>query len=622
MNKDTDNRNMIYFLIVSMALLAFYQFFVFGPDQKERAKAQVAAAAASSSAAIAAGLPVGGVVAVPLTRAQALTQAPRVAIDTPSLKGSLSLKGALIDDLYMIKYDRTVEKKNDPVELLTPANSKSAYYVVSGYNFQNIPNAPTIDTVWTVASGTALSVGKPVVLTYDNGAGLTFTRTLSIDANYMITEDNAVANATTQAIAFSPYSMVVRNGMPEHAGKEAVVHEGAIATSSKTLSSPKMGDYRTDSLKYKDMAKPKDGKKLEKKDSIGGWYGITDKYWMAAVIPDQSQAVQYTARADLLDGVPVFRSGYVDNAVTLAPGQTWKAQSHIFAGAKQNTQLQVYEDTLHIPRFHWAVDWGLLSVLTYPMYWLLDKLYALVGNFGLAILSLTVIVKLVFYPLAHKSYESMTKMKQVQERLKPKLDAIKKRHEGDPQKTQEATMALYQEEKVNPMAGLGGCLPMLLQLPVFWALYKVLMLAIEMRHAPFFGWINDLSARDSTTIFNLFGALPFNPATVPLIGTVLDGPLHIGIIAILYGASMWLSQQMTPMTGVDPMQKKMMSFMPIMLTFFMTQVAVGLIIYWIWSNILTILQQYSIMHRLKVENPIDTGIKKVRELMDKGKKAA
>jgi YidC/Oxa1 family membrane protein insertase len=612
---------MIYFLIVSMALLAFYQFFVFGPQQKERAKAQVAAAAASSSAAIAAGLPMGGV-STTLTREQALAASPRVAIDTPSLKGSISLKGALIDDLYMIKYDRTVEKKNDPVELLTPAGAKNAYYVQSAYFAQNVSGMPDENTIWTQSGGSVLSPGKPVVLSYVNGAGLTFTRTLSIDANYMITEDDAVTNTSGAAVSFQPFSVVMRSGMPEHAGKEAVVHEGAIATSSKTLTSPKIGDYRTESLKYKDMAKPKDGKSLEDKNSIGGWYGITDKYWMAAVIPNQAQAVSYTAKAIVTNGVPVFRSGYVDAPVTLAAGTTWKSQSHIFAGAKQNTQLQAYEDTLHIPRFHWAVDWGMLSVITYPMYWLLDKLYSLIGNFGLAILSLTVIVKLVFYPLAHKSYESMTKMKQVQERLKPKLDAIKKRHEGDPQKTQEATMALYQEEKVNPMAGLGGCLPMLLQLPVFWGLYKVLMLAIEMRHAPFFGWINDLSARDSTSIFNLFGALPYDPATVPLIGTVLNGPLHIGIIAILYGCSMWLSQQMTPMTGVDPMQKKMMSFMPIMLTFFMTQVAVGLIIYWIWSNCLTILQQYSIMHRLKVENPIDTGIKKVREMMDKGKKAA
>jgi len=253
------------------------------------------------------------------------------------------------------------------------------------------------------------------------------------------------------------------------------------------------------------------------------------------------------------------------------------------------------------------------------MYWLLDKLYAFIGNFGLSILALTVIVKLVFYPLAHNSYESMTKMRQVQDRLKPKLDAIKARFPDDAQKQQEATMALYQEEKVNPMAGLGGCLPMLLQLPVFWGLYKVLQLAIEMRHAPFFGWITDLSAPDSTSIINLFGLLPFDPVTVPLLGTFFAGPLHIGAVVILYGFTMWLSQQMTPMTGVDPMQKKMMAFMPLMLIFFMAHVAIGLIIYWIWSNILTILQQYTIMHRLKVSNPIDTGLIMLRSKLSQGK---
>ncbi|MGN6364653.1 membrane protein insertase YidC [Asticcacaulis taihuensis] len=620
MNNTTDNKNMIYFLVISMAVLVIYQFFVFGPQQKKREAAMQVAAAASSSAA-AKGLPLGGV-STTLTREQALATSPRITISTPSLKGSIALKGALIDDLYMIKYDQTVEKKNDPVELLTPAGAKNAYYVQSAYFAQNVPGMPDNNTVWTQTGGSVLSPGQPVVLSYDNGTGLTFTRTLSIDANYMITEDDAVTNTGTAPVSFQPFSVVMRSGMPADAGKNAVVHEGAIATYSKTMDKPKLGDYRTASLKYKDMAKPKDGKALESQDSVGGWYGITDKYWMAAVIPNQAQAVSYTAKAIVTDGVPVFRSGYVDAPVTVAPGQTWKAQSHVFAGAKQNTQLQAYEDSLHIPRFHWAVDWGMLSIITYPMYWLLDKLYAFLGNFGFAILALTVIVKVVFYPLAHRSYESMTKMRQVQDRLKPKLDAIKKRFPDDMQKQQEATMALYQEEKVNPMAGLGGCLPMLLQIPVFWSLYKVLQLAIEMRHAPFFGWINDLSAPDSTTIVNLFGLLPFDPATVPLIGTIFAGPLHIGVVAILYGCSMWLSQQMTPMTGVDPMQKKMMAFMPLMLTFFMAHVAVGLIIYWIWSNILTILQQYSIMHRLKVSNPIDTGFQKLGEMMNKGKKAA
>ncbi|MFT4076350.1 MAG: membrane protein insertase YidC [Asticcacaulis sp.] len=620
MNNNTDNRNMIYFLIISMAVLAIYQFFIFGPQQKKREAAAQAAAVASSSAA-AAGLPMSGV-STTLTREQAIAATPRVTINTPSLKGSIALKGALIDDLFLTKYDKTVDKKNDPVELLTPAGAKDAYYIQSGYIAQNVPGMPDANTVWTQTGGSVLSPGHPVVLSYNNGAGLTFTRTLSIDANYMITEDNAVSNASAAAVSFQPLSVVMRSGMPADAGKNAVVHEGAVATYAKAADKHGMSDYRTDSLKYKDMAKDKNPKAMQDQATIGGWYGITDKYWMAAVIPNQAQSVLFTAKANLINNVPVFRAGYVDAPVSLAAGQTWTSQSHIFAGAKLTAQLQAYEKDLKIARFGYATDWGSLQFITYPMYWLLDKLYGFIGNFGVAILALTVIVKVVFYPLAHRSYESMTKMKQVQERLKPKLDAIKKRYPEDAQKQQEATMALYQEEKVNPMAGLGGCLPMLLQIPVFWGLYKVLQLAIEMRHAPFFGWIKDLSAPDTTSIVNLFGLLPFTPADVPLIGTILAGPLHIGVVAILYGCSMWLSQQMSATTGIDPMQKKMLAFMPLMLTFFMAHVAVGLIVYWVWSNILTVLQQYSIMHRLKVENPIDTGFKKLGEMMNKDKKAA
>ena len=612
MNNTDDNKNMIYFLIASMVLLFAYQFFVMGPQQKkaEAARAVAAASASSSSlAAVAAGLPMGG--SAVLTREQALALSPRVPIDTPSVKGSLSLKGALIDDLYLAKYHDTVDPKSAMVELLRPANGENAYYVQSGFNGQNLPNMPTADSLWTLASGTVLSPGKPVVLTYDNGAGLRFQRTLSIDDNYMITEDDQIVNASPQAATLAPYAMVVRHDIPVGAGKSPYVHEGTMATFSKSASPKGESDYHTTSLKYKDLSKPKDAKSIEKTTSVGGWFGITDKYWMAAVIPNQNQTVQFTTKSSPIDNKPVFTAGYVDNTLNLAPGAVWKGQSHIFAGAKLNKQLLDYHTSLSIPRFHDAIDWGTLGFISYPVYWLLEKLYSVLGNFGLAILALTVIVKVCFYPLAHKSYESMMKMKHVQQHLQPKLDAIKKRYPDDQQKQQEATMALYQEEKVNPMAGLSGCLPMLLQLPVFWSLYKVLMLAIDMRHAPFFGWIHDLSAPDTTSIINLFGLLPFNPATVPMIGTFLAGPLHVGIVAIVYGASMWLSQQMTPTAGVDPMQKKMLAFMPLMLTFFMAQVSVGLIIYWIWSNVLTILQQYSIMRRLKVENPVDTLLAKL-----------
>ena len=614
MNNTDDNKNMIYFLIASMALLGVYQYFVLGPQQKKKELAARAVAAAASSSAAAAGIALnaaGVPIVTTLSRDQALALSPRVKIDTPSLKGSISLKGGLIDDLYLAKYHDTTDPKSPLVELLRPANTDRAYYIQSGYFAQNVAGIPDANTLWTLTSGSALSPGKPIVLSYVNPIGLTFTRTLSVDENYMITSDDAVSNNGAQSISIQPFSTVMRSGIPDEALKAGIVHEGILAAYSSKIENGRGSNYLSQSLKYKDMVKDPTKKAYDNVPSIGGWFGITDKYWMAAVIPNQSQAIQFTTKATTTGTTPIFRAGYADNYVTIPAGQTWKSQSHIFAGAKQTAQLEAYQNGLHIPRFGYATDWGNLQFITYPMYWLLDKLYGFIGNFGIAILALTVIVKLVFYPLAHNSYESMTKMRQVQDRLKPKLDAIKARYPDDAQKQQEATMALYQEEKVNPMAGLGGCLPMLLQLPVFWGLYKVLQLAIEMRHAPFFGWIKDLSAPDSTSIINLFGLLPFDPANVPLAGTVFAGPLHIGAVVILYGFTMWLSQQMTPMTGVDPMQKKMMSFMPLMLIFFMAHVAIGLIIYWIWSNILTILQQYTIMHRLKVSNPIDSFIAQV-----------
>ncbi len=602
MNNTDDNRNLMFFLLASMVVLFAYQFFIAGPQQKAHAAHEAQLAAASSSAA-AAGLPVGSST---VTRAQAIAQSPRVPIDTPSVKGSISLKGALLDDLYLVKYRETVDPKSSPVELLRPAATDHGYYVESGFNTQNLPGAPTAGSLWTLASGSVLSPGKPVVLTYDTGSGLKFTRTLSIDNDYMITEDDQVTNTAPAAISFAPYARVVRDDMPVNAGKAGYTLEGTMATFSKTAT-PRIGngdDYASNPQHYKDLAKSKNP---PKGTSTGGWFAITDKYWMASVIPDQHQAVNYSTFANTQGPVPQFNAGYaLANTVTVAAGQTWHSQSHIFAGAKLDALLHTYIKTLNIPRFNWALDWGHLSFITIPFFLLLSWLYKLVGNFGLAILALTVIVKVVFYPLAHNSYVTMTKMKHVQQHLQPKLDAIKKRYPDDLQKQQEATMQLYQEEKVNPMAGLGGCLPMLLQLPVFICLLKVLQLDIDLYHAPFFGWIRDLSAPDPLTIMNLFKLLPYDPATVPLIGGFLNGPLHIGPVAILYGASMWLSQQMNPSaTGIDPMQKRMLSLMPLFMVFFFSSLAIGIMIYYLWSNILTMFQQYLIMRHLKVDNPID-----------------
>ncbi len=623
MNDNPDNRNTIYMMIAMMVLLFAYQiFWVDSPQHKaQRAAAAAAAAAASSSsaAALASGQPVAG----SMTPEQARARSARVPIDTPSLKGSIALTGALFDDLYLVKYRETTEANSSMVELLRPAGADHAYYEESGFQGANLPNLPNGTTPWVLVSGTALSVGKPVVLGYDNGAGLQFRRTISIDADYMITVQDTVTNSGPQAATLTPYAYVYRVDMPVTAGKSGYIQEGGIATFANTSRAFLTGKYQTQAPRYKAMADDakKNNKVSQKGSSTGGWFAINDKYWMAAVIPDQKAVVNFDVGATQRDGKLIFLSGYTDANVLIAPGQTWTGNSRLFAGAKLDTQLRAYEKTLGIPRFHNAMDWGVLEWIAYPFYLLLTWLFGVVKNYGLAILCLTVIVKAVFYPLAHRSYEQMTKMKHVQQRLQPKLDAIKKRFPDDPQKQQEATMQLYQDEKVNPMAGLGGCLPMLLQLPVFILLVKVLQLDINLYHAPFFGWIKDLSAPDPLSITTLFGVFKYNPATVPLIGGILNGPLHIGPVAILYGASMWASQQMTPMGGIDPAQKKMMAFMPLMMVFFFSQLAIGLMIYYFWSNILTMAQQYSIMRRLKVDNPIDDLIAKLTGKSDK-KKAA
>ncbi len=605
MNNTDDNRNIIYFLVVSMIALLAYQFFYLGPKEKKQHEAQVAAAAASSSAAALA----APTATANLTHEQALALSPRVPIDTPSLKGSIALKGALIDDLYLVKYHEQVDPKSPNVELLRPKDTQSAYYVDSGFAAQNLPGAPDNNSLWTLTSGTALSPGNPVVLTYDAGTGLKFTRTLSIDKDYMITEQDQVSNATATPATFAPYARVIRVGALPNAN-HGNVHEGTVITFDKTA-----GKYITEQSKYHDLTA---GKEFKEGSATGGWYAMTDKYFMAGVIPDQKLALKYAAKNNGDKTNPIFTASYVAaNYVNVAPGQTWTGQTRIFAGAKQDQMMRAYGKDLALPHFERSLDWGILGFLTYPFFLLLTWIYQMVANYGVAILCMTVIIRAAFYPLAHRAQVQMVKLKHVQQHLQPKLDAIKKRFPDDMQKQQEATMQLYQEEKINPMAGLGGCLPMLLTIPVFLCLAKVLQMDIGLRHAPFFGYITDLSAPDPKTIVNLFGLLPFDPAQVPVIGGILSTWLHIGPVAILYGASMWASQQMTPMTGIDPMQKRMMNFMPLVMIFFFTTLPIGLMIYYFWSNILTMVQSYLIYRQLKVDNPVDQLIARLTNKNDK-----
>ncbi|HEY3950476.1 membrane protein insertase YidC [Phenylobacterium sp.] len=580
---DDSGRNTIIFLVCALALFIVYQVFVLEPAQRQKAaeaKAHPPAAAAAHAGAPALSAPPVA------TRAAAVAASPRVPLATPSLKGSVSLRGARIDDLFLTQYAQTTDKNSPPEELLKPEGTAFPWFVDFGWVGQNVPNLPGPLTVWTLSQGATLAPGAPVTLTYSNGAGLTFTRRIEVDQHYMFTVTDTVANTGAGAVTLAPYGTVQRQGVPPEPGRTGVVHEGVIGYLA--------GHDRA--FTYKDLSK--DAGQTQQFDSAGAWTGITDRYWLTALIPaaaEQVHAVYRDAKAGNLD---VYEANYTGAARTIAPNTQITVSQHLFAGAKKLPLLQAYEKDLGIAHFDDAIDWGrFFFFLTRPIYLFLTFIYQRVGTFGVAILMLTVVVRLAFFPIANKQYESMTKMKKVQ----PLMEELRRRFKDDPAKQQQEIMALYQREKVNPLA---GCLPILLQIPVFYSLYKVLNISIEMRHAPFLAF-NDLSARDPTTIWNLFGAIPWNPAHAPLIGGILDTSLHIGILPLAYGFTMFLTTSMSPQTGVDPTQQRIFQLMPLFFMFIMAPFAVGLLIYWTWSNVLTTLQQYVMMRRFKVDNPID-----------------
>jgi len=580
---DNSNRNTIIFVIASVAILIFYQMFVLEPQAKKR-QAEIARQAPVAAAVDPAhpGLQAPGPVKI-VTRAEAAAASPRVRIENPALTGSISLRGARFDDLYLLKYRETVKADSPPVELLRPEGAEHAWFAEFGWTGANLPGLPNADTVWQVLSGTTLAPGQPLTLRAYSPQGLTFTRKIEVDSKFMFTVTDTVANLGTLPVTIAPYSSVQRQGVPDHLGRNTVVHEGGIGWLDKELRL----------LKYKKWSKDGD----ESFASTGGWLGITDQFWLAALVPAQAEKVQSQFRVTRTGNVDIFEANYVGQGRAIAPGRQTTEVTYFYAGAKTVPVLKAYQKDMSVPEFDRAVDWGNFSFLTRPIFAFLEFIFSQVGNFGVAILLLTVTVKLIFFPLANKSYESITKMKKVQ----PQIEALRTQYKEDPAKQQQELMALYASEKINPLT---GCLPMLVQIPVFYALYKVLTVTIEMRHAPFYGWIHDLSARDPLNIWNLFGAIPWDPAAAPLIGGLLGGALNIGPLVLLYGLTMWLTTAMNP-PAPDPVQQKIFQFMPVMFTFIMAPFATGLLIYWTWNNVLSILQQYVIMRRFKVDNPID-----------------
>ncbi len=592
----TDNRNMFIAIGLSLAILIGWQYF-YGMPQAEKQRqiaaqqqaAQLAAQSQAPAATTADGAAVpGGPALAPnalpaaartVTRAQALAASPRVAIDTPRVKGSISLRGGRVDDVSLADYHETVDPKSPIIVLLSPSGSPEPFYAEFGWTSGAGAQValPGPDTMWTAPAGASLSPASPLTISYDNGQGLRFKRTFTIDDHYMFTVKDEVENTGTVPATLYPYALVSRHGMP-HTQGFYILHEGMIGV---------LGDSGLQEVTY---AKMDDAKPLTFK-ATGGWLGITDKYWAATVIPDQKTAVDAKFSSGLQGNTRTFQTDFLAAPQTIAPGATAASQSRLFAGAKEVAVVDGYEKTYGIDRFDLLIDWGWFYFITKPLFLVIDWIYKLVGNFGVAILIVTVLLKGLFFPLANKSYASMAKMKAVQ----PEMAAIRERYADDKVKQQQATMELYKTQKINPVA---GCLPIVIQIPVFFALYKVLFVTIEMRHAPFFGWIHDLSAPDPTTVFNLFGLIPWDPSSVPVLGAYL----MLGAWPLIMGVTMWVQMKLNP-APPDPTQQMIFNYMPIIFTFMLAHFAAGLVIYWAWNNTLSVLQQAAIMrrHGVKIE---------------------
>ena len=517
----------------------------------------------------------GGTVAPQtMTRDAALAASPRVHIDTPSLSGSISLKGARIDDLSLIKYRETVDPNSPPIVLLAPSGSPHPFYAEFGWSPPSGASVklPTADTLWQQQGSGTLSFGHPVTLVYDNGEGLQFRRTIAVDDKYLFTIKDEVINNSAAPVTLYPFGLISRHGTPQTLGYY-ILHEGLIGV---------FGDKGLQEETYADIEK----KKEVFFSATDVWLGITDKYWATTLLPDtNAQVAAKFSTGTIGNNIKTYQSDYLGPAQTIAPGGAAAVNGRLFAGAKEVEVVDNYDKLLKLNRFELLIDWGWFYFITKPLFLAMDWIYRHVGNFGVAILIVTVIIKIFFFPLANKSYASMAKMKAVQ----PEMMAIRERFADDKMKQQQAMMELYKKEKINPIA---GCLPIVIQIPVFFALYKVLFITIEMRHAPFFGWIKDLAAPDPTTVFNLFGLIPWDPSHVPLIGPFL----LLGIWPLIMGVTMWFQMKLNP-PPPDPTQAMIFNYMPIIFTFMLASFPAGLVIYWAWNNTLSVAQQSFIMHR-------------------------
>lgn len=571
--EEQNNKNLILAMVLSAAVMLVW--FIFFPPPEPPAQTATTTQTATETVATA---PAESATAQAQPEATPVPEAPRLAIDTPKLAGSLSLRGGRIDDLSLKTYREQLAPDSPTVRLLSPVGEDLSYYSVFGWlpgTGLEAADVPDANTAWTADAGATLSPGQPVTLRWQNGKGLTFLREISVDEDFMFTVTDTVQNGSGTAVTLQPYGIVARHGLPK-LQNIFVVHEGAIQRTDGELTETDYADITEFEVDQRE------GLPAEVAEATtDGWIGFTDHYWMTTLVPEQGKPFK-----SVLKYVPtagIYQAEVRQPVVSVDPGATATSTIRFFAGAKEWATIRAYENEAGIPGFLDSIDWGWFYFLTKPIFAVLHWLNLQIGNMGIAIIALTFILKFLVLPLAYKSYVSMARMKELQ----PEMEALKERAGDDRQKMQREMMQLYKDKKVNPAA---GCLPILIQIPIFFALYKVIFVTIELRHAPFFGWLRDLSAPDPSSLYNFFGLLPWD---APATGTVLH-LIFIGILPILLGITMWLQQKLNP-APTDPVQASIFAWMPWVFMFMLGGFASGLVIYWITNNTITFIQQYLIM---------------------------
>ena len=570
---DDQNKNLILATVLSFLVVVAW-FVLFPPEEQAPPPPEVAE---QEAAGIAPAPPSATIEAIE-TPTPEMPDAERIAIDTPALLGSISTLGGRIDQLALKDYRETLDPDSPIVELLSPVGEPHAYYALFGWapggslDYDDVPDA---NTLWQIESGGPLTPSNPVVLRWGNDNGLIFRREISVDENYMFDIRQTVENTTGEPVRLAPYGIVARHGEPDDLSNFFILHEGVVRMSDGELQELDYAD-----LPDLDMVAAEAARADIIEVSADGWIGFTDKYWMTTLIPGAEGP--FTSVAKYVPEADIYQTEVRQPTVEIAPGETASTETLLFAGAKEWETIRAYQEA-GIDGFVDSIDWGWFFFLTKPIFAVLHWLNSVIGNMGWSIIVLTLMIKAILFPLAYKSYVSMAKMKELQ----PEMEKLKEKAGDDRQKLQQGMMALYKDNKVNPAS---GCLPILLQIPIFFSLYKVIFVTLELRHAPWIGWIRDLSAPDPTSILNLFGLLPYAPPDPSSFLAILS----LGVLPILLGITMWLQQKLNP-APADPTQAMIFAWMPWVFMFMLGQFASGLVLYWIANNTITFSQQYAIM---------------------------